>query len=199
VRSDFKWILFYLLGGAAWLQLGLLVLSSLGISTRDDVLERQNLGAAWVVYGMLIGTAFCYAGANIGNGPGPEAVFFCAILPTISLFSLWFCLEHIFHLADRITIERNENAGMRSGAWLASLGLVLGAAVVGGWESLEKTVWDFLHSGWIPLVFFFAAAATEWSFKSRTELKSAERIGSAAIAASYIIAALLFVAWKDMR
>lgn len=193
VRSSAGWIVQYTLAGAAWLMLGLYLLSVLGVSVRDDVMQRQNSAAAWVVYGALIGTALCYAGSNFGSGPGTEVVLFCVALSTAFLFVFWFCLERIFRLADKVTIERDEGAGIRAGGWIVGLGLIFGGAVAGGWESLEGTVRDFIHYAWVAIVFLLVAAAIEWAFKRREKKENSGRGVSAAIAAAYIFAAVVYV------
>jgi hypothetical protein len=198
VRSSAGWIFLYAMGGAAWLLLGLYLLALLGVGVREDVVERQNSAAAWVVYGTLIGTALCYAGANFGTGPGTEIVIFCAVLSTVSLFGFWFCLERIFHLADKVTIERDEGTGIRAGGWMLSLGLIFGGAVAGDWESFEGTVRDFIHYAWVAIVFLLAAAAVEWAFKRLQEKENAQRGASAAIAAAYVFAAAVYVFSRGM-
>lgn len=193
VRSDPEWIALYAMGGTAWLQLGLYLLSLFGIGAREDILERQNPSAAWVVYGTLIGTALCYAGANVGSGPGVEVVLFCAGLSTVFLFGFWFCLERAFQLTDRVTIERDESAGIRIAGWILSLGLIFGAAVAGDWESPQGTLKDFIQYAWVSLVFMLAAFLVESVFKGTRKKKDASRSVSFAIAASYVLAAAIYV------
>src|SRR5208282_495873 len=93
VKSDLPTVFLSLSFGASWLGLSQLVFGLLGVSARDDVLERGNAAAAWVISGQLIGTTFCFAGANVGNGPGPEVVLFCALVSTLALFLLWFLVD----------------------------------------------------------------------------------------------------------
>lgn len=195
VRSDAGQIFYYMIFGAVWLRFGVFLLSFLGIVARQDVLERQNRSAAWGVCGAMVGTTFCFAGANIGSGPGAEVVLFCAVLSTAALLVLWMCLERVSRLADRITIERDEGAGIRAGAWMAAVGLVLGSAVAGDWESLEGTLRDFARYGWVALTFLFAAITVEWYFRSRTATGSSSTKGSAGIAATYLMAAGAYVLW----
>jgi hypothetical protein len=193
VRSSAGLIFLYTMGGAAWLLLGVYLLALFGVGVREDVVERQNSAAAWVVYGTLIGTTLCYAGANFGSGPGTEVVLFCAVLSTAFLFGFWFCLERILRLTDRVTIERDEGTGIRAGGWIVSLGLIFGGAVAGDWESLEGTVRDFIHYAWVAIVFLLAAAAIEWAFKHLQKKDKARRGASAVIAAAYIFAAVVYV------
>jgi hypothetical protein len=193
VRTSAGWIVQYTLAGAAWLMFGLYLLSFLGVSVRDDAMERQNSAASWVTYGALIGTALCYAGANFGSGPGTEVVLFCAVLSTAFLFGFWLCLERIFQLTDKVTIERDEGAGIRAGGWMLSLGLIFGGAVAGDWESLEGTVRDFINYAWVAILFLLVAAAIEWAFKRLQKRETSPRGTSVAIAAAYIVAAVVYV------
>jgi hypothetical protein len=199
VRSDPEWIALYTIGGATWLQLGLFLLSLLGVGARDDVIERQNPAAAWVVYGAMIGSTFCYAGSNIGSGPGSEVVLFCAVLSTAFLFGFWFLLERICQMGDRITIERDESTGIRAGGWVLSIGLIFGGAVAGDWISLEGTIWDFLRYSWVTLLFLLGAIAIERIFK-RLELRSnAQRLASVMVACIYSLAAAIYVARQGVH
>jgi hypothetical protein len=59
----------YLVIGLTWLRLAHAWFPYLGISPRDDAVERGNLAAASVSAGALLAVALCYAGANVGNGP----------------------------------------------------------------------------------------------------------------------------------
>jgi len=79
VKSDSPTVFLFLLFGASWVGLAQLVFGLLGVSARDDVLERGNAAAVWVVSGQLVGATLCFAGANIGNGPGPEGSGFLCI------------------------------------------------------------------------------------------------------------------------
>ena len=199
VRSDAGWMALYFMGGAAWLQLGLFLLSLLGIGAREDVVERQNPAAAWVVYGTMAGVAFCYAGSNIGSGPGAEVVLFCAVLSTVFLFAFWFFLERSFRLADQITIARDESAGIRIGGWILSLGLIFGGAVAGDWESLDGTIRDFFHYAWVALPFLLGAIVIEGTLKALQKEKDLHRKTSVAIALVYFLIAAIYVVWRGVR
>ncbi|HEY6944805.1 MAG TPA: hypothetical protein VI431_06670 [Candidatus Acidoferrum sp.] len=199
VRSDTGWTLFYTAGGLAWLQLGLFLLSLTGVAAREDVVERQNPAAGWVVYGAMIGTASCYAGSNIGSGPGPEVVLFCAALSTAFLFGSWLLLERVFSLADQVTIERDETAGIRAGGWILSLGLIFGGAVAGDWVSLESTIRDFFHYSWVALLFLLGAMAVERIFRRLMSRRTLMRNASVLVAATYFLAAVRYVTWRGIH
>jgi hypothetical protein len=196
VRSDRQAILFYLVWGALWFRLTITLLALTGVSVRDDVLERQNRAAAWVACGGMFGVSFSFAGANIGRGPGPEVVLFCAALAKIGFFVCWVCFERLLHLTERITIERDEETGVRVGGWCAAMGLVFGGAVEGDWKSAQATVRDFgcFASGAIPV--FVAGILIEWFWK-RQSGRSSRQI-SWAIAAGYFAAAGGYV-WLTAR
>ncbi len=199
VRSNAEWIIWYTIGGAIWLRLGLFVLSLLGVAARDDVLERQNPAAAWVVYGAMIGTTFCYAGSNIGSGPGAEVVLFCAALSATFLFGFWFVLERVFRLADRVTIERDESTGIRVGGWMVSLGLIFGGAVAGDWVSVESTIRDFFRYAWIAFLLLLGGMVIEKAFHSSRMRENARRSASLTVAFLYLLAAVSYVAWRGVN
>jgi hypothetical protein len=69
------------------------------------------------------------AGANIGDGPGFEAVLFCALLASTYLFVLWFLIAQASGLTDVITVEREPGAGIRTLGWFVGTGAVIGACV----------------------------------------------------------------------
>lgn len=125
------------------------------------VLERGNLAAAWVISGQLVGATFCFAGANVGNGPGPEVVAFCAFLSTIALVFAWFVVERIASVADTITIDRHLGTGIRLCGWLIATGIVLGGAVTGSWKSVSGTVRDFAVYAWPAAAFALLMAFLE--------------------------------------
>jgi hypothetical protein len=148
VKSDLPTVMLYLLLGAGWLGLTQLVFGLLGVSLRDDVIERRNPTAEWVISGQLIGATCCFAGANIGNGPGPEVVVFCAVLSTFALFLLWFLVDRAASVADTITIDRHLGTGIRLCGWFVATGIVLGDAVTGDWKSTSATARDFAVCAW---------------------------------------------------
>src|SRR5918999_880148 len=77
VRDDPIYLAFYMVLGAMWVRLGSWFLPLLGLSARDDVIERGNAAAAHALGGALLGLTLCFAGGNIGDGPGWWVVVFC--------------------------------------------------------------------------------------------------------------------------
>ena len=157
VRDDPVYLGMYAVMGAAWVALSLFALPLVGVSSRDDVLERENVSAALVVVGALFGVTCCFIGGNIGDGPGWWVVVFSAGLATLSLFLCWFILEALGRVSDSVTIDRDPASGIRVAAFLIAGGLVFGRGAAGTWVSSADTVRDFaLLSG--PMVLILVAA-----------------------------------------
>jgi uncharacterized membrane protein YjfL (UPF0719 family) len=143
VVDDPRYQIMYLVLGLAWLRVAQSGFAFAGISARDDVVERGNRAAAVALAGALIGTALCYSGGNIGDGPGWWVVVFCAALATGTFMLAWLLLTTFTSIADAVAIDRDRAAGLRLGAFLIALGLVLGRGVAGDWHSGPETITDF--------------------------------------------------------
>jgi hypothetical protein len=167
VKSDLNTVVLFFAVGMSWLRLSQLTFGMLGVTARDDVLERGNPAAIWVISGELVGVTLCFAGANVGNGPGPEVVVLCALLATASLFLLWFLVDRIASVGDTITIDRHLGTGIRLCGWFVATGIVLGDAVTGDWKSMSATVRDFAVCGWPAAAFTFLAAFLERRLRTR--------------------------------
>ncbi len=157
VRDDPVYFGFYLVMGIAWAGLGLRALAWLGLGARDDVLERGNRAAAVALAGALLGITLCFAGGNIGDGPGWWVVVFCALLATGALFFLWIVLHRLTAVADAVTIDRDAASGVRAAGFFLSAGLILGRSVAGDWEGAGPTLQDFAAQGW-PVAFLLVLA-----------------------------------------
>ena len=151
VRDAPRYVLLYLGLGSAWV--GLLQSKTiwLGVGGREDAVERSNVAAAVVSTGALLGLALCFAGGNVGNGPGWWVVLFGAALATSAWFGSWWAVEAATGVSELVTVERDLATGLRLASFLVGSGLLLGAAVAGDWESLEATLLDFALFGW-PVV-----------------------------------------------
>ncbi len=147
IRSDAAQIAMYGSLGAAWISAAPALLLP-GISLRDDFFERHNASAAWTFIGCMLGSAFCYAGGNIGNGPGWPVVIFSAGLANASLGVLWVMANQLAPLADRITIDRDPGVGLQAAGFLAGSGLILSRAVAGPWVSITATLREFGWRAW---------------------------------------------------
>jgi uncharacterized membrane protein YjfL (UPF0719 family) len=145
VREAPQYLLMYVVLGLAWLRMSEPLFAMGGVSARDDVIERRNHAALLAVSGALAGVTLCYAGGNIGDGPGWWVVVFSAALATLGLALAWALHERLTGSSDVIAIDRDPSAGLRFGAFLVACGLVLGRGVAGDWVSARQTVEDFLQ------------------------------------------------------
>src|SRR4051812_29982803 len=70
------YLFMYVVLGLAWLRIIEPAFSFAGLSLRDDLFERRNHAAMPAAIGALLGVTLCYAGGNIGDGPGWWVVVF---------------------------------------------------------------------------------------------------------------------------
>ncbi len=148
VRNHWGWITYYTVMGMAWVGGSLLIVPMVGYSARDDVAERRNPAAAFTILGAMIGLTLAFAGANFGDGPSFMVVIYCAILSTAGLLFIWAIVESFAHVHDVITIDRHVPAGMRMGAFLVAVGLIVGRSVAGDWYGMDDALFDFLQLSW---------------------------------------------------
>ena len=161
VRDDPTYLLLYLVLGAAWVGVWIRLLAMTGISRRDDVVERSNSSAALAVAGAMLGITLCYAGGNIGDGPGWWVVVFSAGLSTVAWFAAWMVLETVSGISDTVTVDRDPSGGLRLAGFLVACGLILGRGVAGDWVSSDATVRDFGLAAWPAIVLVVVAAIVE--------------------------------------
>jgi len=147
VRDSGIYMSFYIVMGTAVVGIGIMLLDRLGLSMRDDVIERRNPASTLALTGALPGLTLAYAGANIGDGPGWWVVVFCSGLSVGGLLLGWLVLDRITELGETITVERNRAAGLRIGAWFVATGAILGRAAAGNWIDAEHTLQDFSRIG----------------------------------------------------
>jgi len=199
VRNDGLYISFYLLVGAGWLGGATLIFPFLGISARDDVLERGNRAASWAVTGALTGASCSFAGANVGNGPGVEAVLFSAVLSSALFIGLWLGMDLLTSISDAITVDRDERAGIRLGGFLLGLGLLSGWSVAGDWVSASATLKDFVISAWPAMLLAAAAVGVEVLFRKASVHLSAKTSPSLVISAVYVGVSLVWVVSRGVH
>lgn len=161
VRHERAYILFYLAVGAAWVGIFRLHLPLFGLSPRDDVFERGNGAVAWATAGALVGGTCCFAGGNVGDGPGWWVVLFSGLLSTAALLALWLILHASTGVMEKLSIERDPAAGVRVAGFFLGAGLILGRAVAGNWVSAAETLSDFARMAWPALVLTAVAVVLE--------------------------------------
>jgi hypothetical protein len=145
VRTAIEYLFMYSVLGLAWLRLAEVSFAYAGVSARDDVMERGNTAATIALSGALVAVTFCFAGGNIGDGPGWRVVVFSAALATGGLFVAWQLVAAFTSVTDAVTIDRDPAAGVRLAAFLVACGLILGRSVAGDWHSTDRTVQDFMR------------------------------------------------------
>jgi hypothetical protein len=123
----------------------------------------------WAAAGGLTGLTLCFAGANIGDGPGWWVVLYAASLSTVTLFAVWACLERLTHVSEAVTVDRDVASGLRLGGFLAAAGLILGRAVAGDWVSVGATNVEFVRMAWPVLVLLVLAVPVERVFRPSVE------------------------------
>lgn len=169
VRDDPLYLWAYMAMGAGWLAVGKAFLPLVGLSARDDVLERGNGASAQAIGGALIALTLCFAGANMGNGPGWWVVVFSAVLSTAGLFLAWTLVAQGAGLGEAIRVERDPAAGWRAAGFLVGCSLILGRAVAGDWVSAGATVADFLRQAWPAAGLVAVASVAEPRYRPSTD------------------------------
>lgn len=194
VRDDAGYLALYTLMGAAWTGTAMKLLPFVGLSPADDVVERSNGAAAVAISGALIGCTLCYAGGNIGNGPGWWVVVFSAGLATATLAVLWLLFDRFAHVVDTLTIDRDPAAGLRVFGLLSAAGVVLGRGVAGDWVSVQATLRDFTVLAWPVLALFAAAVLLEHAARPTRERPTPSVTALGVLPAGlYLAAALAYV------
>lgn len=169
VVSNSYYIFLYFGLGVAWLKVAEFLFRFLGVSAELDVVERGN-GAALAAYtGGLLGVTLCYSGGNIGEGPGPEAVIFCAGMATVAFFLIWFVLTLVTEVDYTVTVDRDVATGIRLGAFLFALGLILGRSAVGNYYYAGQAWNDFITHAWPVLLLLLLAIIFEFLAKPTAE------------------------------
>lgn len=180
VRNEPFYLLQYLVLGIAWCGVSLSWLPLIGLSLRDDIAERDNGAAVPSIIGALLGVMACYAGANIGDGPGWWCVVWAGGLATVAWFVAGAVVASFAHLPERVTVERDEAAGVRLGAFFIASGIICGRGAAGDWSDAMTTVVEF-SAAWplVPLV--LVAIGGERALRSTPERPESSWAGTAVV------------------
>jgi uncharacterized membrane protein YjfL (UPF0719 family) len=198
VRDAPEYLFMYSLAGLAWLRLAHTAFPFVGLHPRDDLIERNNAAALWTWVGAMTGVAFCYAGGNIGDGPGWWVVVFSGGLATAALAGVWMALGNWAGAVDSVVIDRDLAAGARFGGLLAAVGIICGMAVTGDWISAGATIADFGRA-WpvVPLV--VVAIGVERAMRPRPDRPRAPLVAAGIVPALvYLAAAIFVVQWFEV-
>jgi len=161
VRANATDAFFLTFVGAVWLVLATKLFSWLGLSFRDDAVERRNIAALTALCGAVPAVAFTYIGGSLGEGPSYWNNVFSASLGTVGLLGVWLLLELGAKVSVSIAEERDFASGLRMCGFLLAIGLVLGRAAAGDWHSESATVRDFMRDGWPPTILWAIALVIE--------------------------------------
>jgi hypothetical protein len=191
VRDSVQYLLFYVVLGAAWIFFAVRMTSLLGVSVRDDAIERRNPAAAVLIIGAMAGQAAIYAGGNIGDGPGWWVVLVAALLGGAVWFVLWWIVEAGTGASEAITVGRDVPMAVRLAGYVLAVGLICGRGVAGDWVSFASMLAEF-GDAWAVLPLTVAAIGVERALRGAALRKS---MGLATlIAAVYVAAAVLAIA-----
>ena len=161
LRADSGAILLLSVLGVVWLLAAVALFPWLGMSLRDDAMERRNPAALVALLGAMVAVQLTFLGGNIGEGPSSWNNIFSAALGTGGVFSLWLMLEIGTDVSAAIAEDRDLASGLRLGGFLIGTGLILGRAVAGDWHSETATLHDFVHDGWPAAVLWLLALMGE--------------------------------------
>jgi uncharacterized membrane protein YjfL (UPF0719 family) len=197
VRNDGAYLFLFLVLGAAWQFATLATLPVLGLSPRDDAIDRRNPAATVAICGALLGAMLCFAGGNIGRGPTIWTTIVPAALATGLWFVLWMGWELTTRGSEPIVIDRDLAAGIRLGGFLTAAGLVLGGSAAGDWQSLQATLVDLFEGAAAAAVLGVGAVLAHRFTRPTPDRPVAPVVSSGVIvAAGYLVAAGAWVALR---
>jgi hypothetical protein len=161
VLGHLDYTILFMLGATAFIFVTASAIQILGISIRQDAIERDNPAALAAICGILPAVGIIYALSNIGTGPTIWTTIIPALAAALSLALASLLIELIGgHVAEAITVDRDLSTGIRLAASLLGCAFILGRAAAGNWVSWTKTLIDFASHGWPAILIVIAAAAT---------------------------------------
>ncbi len=113
VRTDAAEILFLTAMGGVWSLAAVALFPWLGLSLRNDAMERRNAAAMVASLGALFAVQLTFAGGNVGEGPSYWNNVFSAALGTGGVLCLWFLLELGGGVSASIAEDRDLASGVR--------------------------------------------------------------------------------------
>lgn len=121
---------------AALLAASVWVLHLVGLSLRDDALERRNTAALAALVGAIVGLGGAL-GVALSQATDLSELAVRALILVLVPSVAWWVLQHLGRMHDLVTIDRDEGAGLRAGTLLAGVGLASGRALALSHGSLE--------------------------------------------------------------
>lgn len=202
VREDARYQFLFVAMGTIWVFLLPRALSLIGVSYRDDALERRNVAAAIAIAGAALGLTVLFAGSNMGEGPSIWNTVETAIAATGVLFAAVLVLALTTAVGDTISVERDVSSGVRFAGWIAASGVVLGRASAGDWMGEDAMIADLVAVGWPVLVFLVVAVGLELVLRPKLSAPRPSVLGAGVVPAlGYMAVSLAYVAslpsWSD--
>lgn len=196
VRTDVRYQFLFVAMGASWAFLLPRLLAFVGISYRDDALDRRNVPAAVALVGTVAGLAVLFAGSNMGEGPSIWNTVATALAATAGLFGVVLGLALCTSFGESIAVERDLATGVRFAGLTTASGVVLGRASAGNWVSVDAMVGDLVALGWPVAVLMLAAIALERVFRPRESNPRPSPIVAGVVpAAAFLTLSLAYVAY----
>lgn len=189
VRDSVSYTLLYTLMGVTWMFAVTLAMREVGISLRDDAVERRNPAAAIAIVAALVAHAAIFVGGNIGDGPGWYVVVLAAAVGASLWFALWLILELFARVSEEITVERDLAAAIRLGGLMIANGIICGRAVAGDWVSIGGLFEDLVVA-WPAAVLTAIAGAVEGRLRP---ILRGQRTMAAVVALAFVLVAVAAV------
>jgi hypothetical protein len=161
VREDEAYIGLFLALGGAWLVLVAWAAALLGVSVRDDAIERNNGASGAASAGALVGGMIVYTFANFGEGETIWTTIGPAALGTLACVALWAGHQILSGASDAIAIDRDLASGLRFAGMAIGTSLIIGRSVAGDYESAAATVRDLWRQGWPSLPLALLASVVQ--------------------------------------
>ncbi len=162
VVGHLDYTILFQIGSVAWILASAGCMQLLGISVRDDALERNNPAALIALGGTMSGAGLIYALSNVGTGPTIWTTIVPALAATILLVLLWLMIEWIGGgVADAITIDRDVATALRLAGATVGCSIVLGSAASGNWIAWDRTWIELIVRSWPACVIAAVAGITQ--------------------------------------
>ena len=196
-RLDYT--ILFMLGGGMWIFVASRFLEVLGISIRDDAIERNNLAALVAVCGILSGVGIVYALSNVGTGATIWTTLLPGFVATIALFLMYMLVEFTGEaVTDAITIDRDVASGLRLGSAVLGCSIILGHAAAGDWASWNQTWRDLADRGWPAVPIAIAAGGLQRMLRPTAHRPQPGILKFGVVPATLVLAAgfLVVVIWR---
>jgi hypothetical protein len=194
VRAAPEYIILFIAAGVSLLGITAVAMPYwMGISVRDDALERNNGAAAMVACGAMFGVTLTFAGANIGDGPTIWTTLEPAFFALAGLALMWGLHAITSGMPEAVAVDRDPATAIRTTGMQLATALLLGRAVAGDWISQDATIRDFIHMGWPALVLMGAAIVIDRIQLRRAWVIRRHLRPSIVIAAAYLLIAVVLI------